>query len=36
MSLIKIFANEGLFDRTASFFLVALCVLLAGATAIAA
>ena len=35
MSLAKIFALEGLFDRTAAFFLVALSVLLAGATAVA-
>jgi len=35
MSLAKIFAFEGLFDRTAAFFLVALSILLAGATAVA-
>jgi hypothetical protein len=36
MSISKIFAVEGLFDRAISFFLVGLSVLLAGATAIAA
>ena len=35
MSIAKISAFEGLFDRTAAFFLIALSVLLAGATAVA-